>query len=197
MSPPWTKSAGGHPGGVALIARDTGFTEQTLYTRRRSWQQQGDLVPATGKSAEQWSAVAKFAVVFQTAGLNGIEPGAFKPGAGPVSATGCPLAAGCPGSQQHHGSHSAGSQGAAQQESGARQGEPAPGEGAAQEGEGPGRSGGAACGFDRERIAPAAGAHYSLPVRRVGHQEAGDLEAAGHQAPSTSTRLDSRWVTRD
>jgi transposase-like protein len=74
---------------VALIARDTGFTEQTLYTRRRSWQQQGDLVPATGKSAEQWSAVAKFAVVFQTAGLNGIEPGAFKPGAGPVSATGC------------------------------------------------------------------------------------------------------------
>ena len=54
-----------------------GSTEQTLYNWRRSWQQQGDLVPATGKSAEQWSAAAKFAVVLQTAGLNGTELGAF------------------------------------------------------------------------------------------------------------------------
>ena len=34
-------------------------------------------MPATGKSAEQWSAAAKFAVVLQTAGLNGTELGAF------------------------------------------------------------------------------------------------------------------------
>jgi len=70
MSPPNRES-------VAQIARDTGITEQTLYNWRRSWQQQGDLVPATGKSAEQWSAAAKFAVVLQTAGLNGTELGAF------------------------------------------------------------------------------------------------------------------------
>ena len=70
MSPPNRES-------VAQIARDTGITEQTLYNWRRSWQQQGDLVPATGKPAEQWSAAAKFAVVLQTAGLNGTELGAF------------------------------------------------------------------------------------------------------------------------
>jgi transposase len=70
MTPPNRES-------VAQIARDTGITEQTLYNWRRSWQQQGDLVPATGKSAEQWSAAAKFAVVLQTAGLNGTELGAF------------------------------------------------------------------------------------------------------------------------
>lgn len=34
-------------------------------------------MPATGKSAEQWSAAAKFAVVLQTAGLNDTELGAF------------------------------------------------------------------------------------------------------------------------
>jgi len=39
-------------------------------------------VPATGKSAEQWSAAAKFAVVLQTAGLNDTELGAFCRGRG-------------------------------------------------------------------------------------------------------------------
>lgn len=34
----------------------------------------------------------------------------------------------------------------------------------------------AAFGFDLERIASAAGANHPLPVRRVGHQQAGDVE---------------------
>jgi len=62
---------------VAQIARVTGITDQTLYSWRRSCQLQGDLDPAPGKTAEQWSTAAKFAVELQTTGLNGTELGAF------------------------------------------------------------------------------------------------------------------------
>jgi transposase-like protein len=56
MSPPNRES-------VAQIARDMGITEQTLYNWRRSWQQQGELVPVTEKPEEQWSTAAKLPIV--------------------------------------------------------------------------------------------------------------------------------------
>jgi transposase-like protein len=62
---------------MAQIARDRGITEQTLCNWLRSWQQQGDLVLAPGKPAEQWSAAAMFPVVLQTGGLNGTQLAAY------------------------------------------------------------------------------------------------------------------------
>ena len=70
MSPPNRES-------VAEIARDTGITAQTIYSWRSQWQKQGQLVPATNRPPEQWSAAEKLAAVIQTAGLNGTELGTF------------------------------------------------------------------------------------------------------------------------
>lgn len=70
MSPPNRES-------VAAIARSTGITSQTLYNWRSQWQKQGQLVPATSKPPEQWSAADKLAAVIQAAGLNGPDLGAF------------------------------------------------------------------------------------------------------------------------
>ena len=70
MSPPNGES-------VTQIARDTGITTQTLYNWRSQWQKQGQLVPATNRPAEQWSAADKLAAVIQTAGLSGTELGSF------------------------------------------------------------------------------------------------------------------------
>jgi transposase-like protein len=58
MSPPNRES-------VAEIARATGITTQTLYNWRSQWQKQGQLVPATPKPPEQWSAADKLAAVMQ------------------------------------------------------------------------------------------------------------------------------------
>ena len=70
MSPPNRES-------VAEIARDTGITAQTIYNWRSQWQKQGQLVPATNRPPEQWSAADKLAAVIQTAGLSGTELGSF------------------------------------------------------------------------------------------------------------------------
>jgi transposase-like protein len=70
MSPPNRES-------VAEIARDTGITTQTIYNWRSQWQKQGQLVPATNRPPEQWSAADKLAAVIQTAGLSGTELGSF------------------------------------------------------------------------------------------------------------------------
>ena len=64
MSPPNRES-------VAQIARDTGITAQTIYNWRSQWQKQGQLVPASSKPPEQWSAADKLAAVIQAAGLSG------------------------------------------------------------------------------------------------------------------------------
>jgi transposase-like protein len=50
---------------VAEIARDAGITEQTIYNWRSQWQKQGQLVPATNRPPEQWSAADKLAAVIQ------------------------------------------------------------------------------------------------------------------------------------
>jgi transposase-like protein len=70
MSPPNRES-------VTEIARDTGITTQTLYNWRIQWQKQGQLVPATTRPPEQWSAADKLAAVIQAAGLSGTDLGAF------------------------------------------------------------------------------------------------------------------------
>ena len=70
MSPPNRES-------VAQIARATGITAQTIYNWRSQWQKQGQLVPASPKPPEQWSAADKLAAVIQAAGLSGTELGSF------------------------------------------------------------------------------------------------------------------------
>jgi transposase-like protein len=70
MSPPNHES-------VAEIARETGITAQTIYNWRSHWQKQGQLVPATNRPPEQWSAADKLAAVIQAAGLSGTELGTF------------------------------------------------------------------------------------------------------------------------
>ena len=66
MMPPENKA-------VSELARETGITEQTLYTWRRQLKSQGNVVPGDGKNVEQWSSEDKFAVVLETAKLNAAE----------------------------------------------------------------------------------------------------------------------------
>jgi len=58
---------------VSELARETGITEQTLYTWRRQLKNQGIAVPGDGKNSEQWSSEDKFAVVLETATLSAAE----------------------------------------------------------------------------------------------------------------------------
>jgi transposase len=58
---------------VSELARETGITEQTLYTWRRQLKEQGIPVPGDGKNPEGWSSEDKSAVVLETAALNEAE----------------------------------------------------------------------------------------------------------------------------
>lgn len=58
---------------VSELARESGITEQTLYTWRRQLRSQGTPVPGSGKNAEDWTSEDKFAVVLETAALNAAE----------------------------------------------------------------------------------------------------------------------------
>jgi transposase-like protein len=58
---------------VSALARETGITEQTLYTWRRQAKGQGLAVPGDGKNPEGWSSEDKFAVVLEAAALNAAE----------------------------------------------------------------------------------------------------------------------------
>ena len=49
----------------------------TLYNWRNNWRLQGEVVPASGKDPEGWSATDKFTVVLETAGLNATELSAY------------------------------------------------------------------------------------------------------------------------
>jgi transposase-like protein len=66
MMPPQNKP-------VSELARESGITEQTLYTWRRQLRSQGTPVPGCGKNAEEWTSEDKFAVVLETAALNAAE----------------------------------------------------------------------------------------------------------------------------
>jgi transposase len=70
MMPPENKA-------VSELARETGITEQTLYTWRRQLKSQGVAVPGDGKNAEEWTSEDKFAVVLETAALNAAELAAY------------------------------------------------------------------------------------------------------------------------
>jgi hypothetical protein len=70
MSPPNRES-------VAEIARSTGIAVPTIYSWRHQWQKEDQLVPASSKAPEQWSAADKLAAVIQAAALSGTDLGAF------------------------------------------------------------------------------------------------------------------------
>jgi transposase-like protein len=70
MSPPNRQS-------VVEIARELGIHAITLYKWRKAWRLQGEVVPATEKEAESWSAADKFTVVLEPAGLNATELGGY------------------------------------------------------------------------------------------------------------------------
>jgi transposase len=70
MSPP-------HRHSVARISEDLGIHVITLYKWRKAWRLQGEVVPASEKDPEGWSATDKFTVVLETAGLNATELSAY------------------------------------------------------------------------------------------------------------------------
>ena len=70
MSPPHRQS-------VARISEELGIHVITLYKWRKTWRLQGEVVPASEKEPEGWSAADKFTVVLETAGLNATELSAY------------------------------------------------------------------------------------------------------------------------
>jgi transposase-like protein len=70
MSPPQRQS-------VARISEELGIHVVTLYNWRKAWRLQGEVVPASEKEPEGWSAADKFTVVLETAGLNDTELGPY------------------------------------------------------------------------------------------------------------------------
>jgi transposase-like protein len=66
MSPPHRQS-------VARISKELGIHVITVYKWRKTWRLQGEVVPASEKAPEGWSATDKFTVVLETDGLNATE----------------------------------------------------------------------------------------------------------------------------
>jgi len=70
MSPPQRQS-------VARISEELGIHVMTLYKWRKTWRLQGEVVPASEREPEGWSAADKFTVVLETAGFNATELSAY------------------------------------------------------------------------------------------------------------------------
>jgi transposase len=70
MSPPHRQS-------VALISEELGIHVITLYKWGKALRLQGEVVPASEKDPEGWSATEKSTVVLETAGLNATELSAY------------------------------------------------------------------------------------------------------------------------
>jgi len=70
MTPPHRQS-------VAQISAELGIHVVTLYNWRKTWRLQGEVVPASAKEPEGWTAADKFTVVLETAGLNANELSAY------------------------------------------------------------------------------------------------------------------------
>jgi transposase-like protein len=62
---------------LAEIACSTGIAAPTLHSWRHRWKLEGQLVPASSKAPEQWSAADKLAAVSQAAALSGTDLGSF------------------------------------------------------------------------------------------------------------------------
>ena len=54
---------------VPQISKELGIHRSTLYKWRSNWRLQGEVVPASEKDPESWSAADKFTVVLETAGI--------------------------------------------------------------------------------------------------------------------------------
>lgn len=62
---------------VALLAREEGVSEQTLYNWRNQLNAQGPTVPVSRQKPDDWSGEAKLAVVIETAPLSEAELSQF------------------------------------------------------------------------------------------------------------------------
>ncbi len=93
MSPPMRQS-------VARISEKLGIHVITLYKWRKTWRLQEEVVTASEKEPEAWSAADKFTLVIETAGLNATELSAncWELGLFPEQVR--PLASGHPGCQR-------------------------------------------------------------------------------------------------
>lgn len=58
---------------VPQISKELGIHQSTLYKWRSNWRLQGEVVPASEKDPDSWSAADKFTVVVETAGFNATE----------------------------------------------------------------------------------------------------------------------------
>jgi transposase-like protein len=58
---------------VPQISKELGIHRSTLYQWRSNWRLQGEVVPASEKDPDSWSAADKFTVVPETAGFNATE----------------------------------------------------------------------------------------------------------------------------
>jgi len=66
-----------HRHSVAQISQELGIHQATLYNWRKSWRLQGEVVPASEKDPEGWTAADKFTVVLESAGFNATELSAY------------------------------------------------------------------------------------------------------------------------
>jgi transposase-like protein len=62
---------------VAQISPEFGIHVATLYNWHLHWRLQGEVVPASAKDPEGWSAAEKFTLVLETAGLTATELSAY------------------------------------------------------------------------------------------------------------------------
>jgi transposase len=66
-----------HRQSVAQISEELGIHVDTLYNWSKVWRLQGEVVPASEKEPEDWSAAEKFTVVLETTGMNATELSAY------------------------------------------------------------------------------------------------------------------------
>ena len=64
---------------VPQISKELGIHRSTLYQWRSNWRLQGEVVPASEKDPDRWSAADKFTVVLETAGFNATELSSYWP----------------------------------------------------------------------------------------------------------------------
>jgi len=98
MSPPHLQS-------VARIFEEPGIHVITLYEWRKALRLHREMVPAFEKDPQGWSAIDKFTVVLETAGLNTTELSAYCRERGLFPEAGGAMAAGIPGCHQHASPH--------------------------------------------------------------------------------------------
>ena len=55
------------------ISKELGIHRSTLYNWRKLWRLQGEVVPASEKDPDSWSAADKFTVVLESSGFNATE----------------------------------------------------------------------------------------------------------------------------